>query len=144
MILFWWIGEEWGGGGGCHGAFICLLYSLLNRNENFLLWRFTSSISKIIWQTWITFDLQISAAVCWKIFIWFQFEPIGLWDVEASTYSRQSSYRWRWGWQPYAPPPLTPRKISKNNERTTVIFQNKCTRSVINNIVTCLEQALPW
>jgi hypothetical protein len=28
--------------------------------------------------------------------------PIGLWDVEAVTFSRQSAHRWRWG-QPYAP-----------------------------------------
>jgi hypothetical protein len=24
--------------------------------------------------------------------------PIGLWDVEAPTFSRQSAHRWRWGW----------------------------------------------
>jgi hypothetical protein len=29
--------------------------------------------------------------------------PIGLWDVEAPTYSRQSAHRWRWGCKPYAP-----------------------------------------
>jgi hypothetical protein len=29
--------------------------------------------------------------------------PIGLWDVEAPTFSRQSTLRWRWGCQPYAP-----------------------------------------
>jgi hypothetical protein len=28
--------------------------------------------------------------------------PIGLWDVEASTFSRQSACRWRWDCQPYA------------------------------------------
>jgi hypothetical protein len=28
--------------------------------------------------------------------------PIGLRDVEASTFSRQSAHRWRWGCQPYA------------------------------------------
>jgi hypothetical protein len=28
---------------------------------------------------------------------------IGLWDVEAPTFSRQSDHRWRWGYQPYAP-----------------------------------------
>jgi hypothetical protein len=33
--------------------------------------------------------------------------PIGLWDVEATTFSRQSAHRWRWG-QPYALPPLPP------------------------------------
>jgi hypothetical protein len=32
--------------------------------------------------------------------------PIGLWDVEAPTFSRQSAHRWRWGCQPYAPPAL--------------------------------------
>jgi hypothetical protein len=28
--------------------------------------------------------------------------PIGLWDVEASTFPGQSAHRWRWGCQPYA------------------------------------------
>jgi hypothetical protein len=36
--------------------------------------------------------------------------PIGLWDVEAPTFSRQSAHRCRWGCQPYAPTdrPLLP------------------------------------
>jgi hypothetical protein len=36
--------------------------------------------------------------------------PIGLWDVEAPTFSRQSAHRWRRGCQPYAPAgrPLPP------------------------------------
>jgi hypothetical protein len=29
--------------------------------------------------------------------------PVGLWDVEAPTFSRQSAHRWRSGCQPYAP-----------------------------------------
>jgi hypothetical protein len=33
---------------------------------------------------------------------------IGLWDVEAPTFSRQSAHRWRWGCQPYAPAALYP------------------------------------
>jgi hypothetical protein len=38
--------------------------------------------------------------------------PIGLWDVEAPTFSRQSAHRWRRGCQPYTRrPPFTPRKI---------------------------------
>jgi hypothetical protein len=32
--------------------------------------------------------------------------PIGLWDVETSTFPRQSAHRW-WGCQPYAPADLT-------------------------------------
>jgi hypothetical protein len=28
--------------------------------------------------------------------------PIGLWNVEASKFSRHSAHRWRWGCQPYA------------------------------------------
>jgi hypothetical protein len=32
--------------------------------------------------------------------------PIGLWDVDAPTFSRQSARRWRWGCQPYAPAAL--------------------------------------
>jgi hypothetical protein len=34
--------------------------------------------------------------------------PIGLWDVENTTFSRQSAHRWRWGRQPYAPAALYP------------------------------------
>jgi hypothetical protein len=37
--------------------------------------------------------------------------PIGLGDVEAPTFSRQSAHRWRWGCQPYAPAALYPQKI---------------------------------
>jgi hypothetical protein len=38
--------------------------------------------------------------------------PIGLSDVEAPTFSRQSAHRWQWICQPYAPAALyTPRKI---------------------------------
>jgi hypothetical protein len=29
--------------------------------------------------------------------------PIGLWDIETPTFSRQSAHLWRWGCQPYAP-----------------------------------------
>jgi hypothetical protein len=32
--------------------------------------------------------------------------PIGLWDVEAPTFSRQSAHRWRWGCQLHAPAAL--------------------------------------
>jgi hypothetical protein len=34
--------------------------------------------------------------------------PIGLWDVETPTFSRQSAHRWRWCCQPYAPAVLYP------------------------------------
>jgi hypothetical protein len=33
-------------------------------------------------------------------------KPIGLWDVEDRTLSRQSAPRWRWGCRPYAPAAL--------------------------------------
>jgi hypothetical protein len=36
--------------------------------------------------------------------------PIGLWDGEAPTFSRQSDHRWRWGCQPYAPAALYPQE----------------------------------
>jgi hypothetical protein len=29
--------------------------------------------------------------------------PIGLWDIKAPTFSRQSAHRWWWGCQPYVP-----------------------------------------
>jgi hypothetical protein len=35
---------------------------------------------------------------------------IGLWDVEAPTFSRQSAHRFRWGYQPYAPAVLYPQE----------------------------------
>jgi hypothetical protein len=34
--------------------------------------------------------------------------PVGLWDVAAPTFSRQSAHRWRWGCQLYAPAALDP------------------------------------
>jgi hypothetical protein len=37
---------------------------------------------------------------------------IGLRDVEAPTFSRQSAHRWRWGCQPYAPAYLYPQEDS--------------------------------
>jgi hypothetical protein len=38
--------------------------------------------------------------------------PIGLWDVEAPTFSRQSAHRWRWSCQTYAPAALHPQEDS--------------------------------
>jgi hypothetical protein len=37
---------------------------------------------------------------------------IGLWDVEATTFSRKSVHRWQWGCQPYAPAALYPQEDS--------------------------------
>jgi hypothetical protein len=37
--------------------------------------------------------------------------PIGVWEVEAPTSSRQSAHRWRQGCQPYAPAALYPQGI---------------------------------
>jgi hypothetical protein len=33
---------------------------------------------------------------------------VGLWDVEAPTFSKQSAHRWRWGCQPHVPTALYP------------------------------------
>jgi hypothetical protein len=38
-------------------------------------------------------------------------KPIGLWDVEDTTLSRQSAHRWRWGSALYAGCTLFPRNI---------------------------------
>jgi hypothetical protein len=38
--------------------------------------------------------------------------PIGLWDVEAPTFSIQSAHRWRWGCQPHAPAALYTQEYS--------------------------------
>jgi hypothetical protein len=32
--------------------------------------------------------------------------PIGLWEIDAPTFCRQSTHGWRWGFQPYAPAAL--------------------------------------
>jgi hypothetical protein len=37
-----------------------------------------------------------------------KWRSIGLWDVEAPTFSRQSAHRWRWSCQPYAAAALYP------------------------------------
>jgi hypothetical protein len=39
-------------------------------------------------------------------------KPIGLWDVEAPTFCRQSAHRWLWGGWPYAPAALYPQEDS--------------------------------
>jgi hypothetical protein len=42
--------------------------------------------------------------------------PIGLWDIEAPIFSRQSAHRWRWNCQPYAPATVySPRKFPGNH-----------------------------
>jgi hypothetical protein len=38
--------------------------------------------------------------------------PIGFWDVETPTLSRQSVHRWRWNCQAYAPAALYPQTVS--------------------------------
>jgi hypothetical protein len=41
-----------------------------------------------------------------------RWRPIGLWDVEAPTFSRQLAHRWRWGCQPHMPATLYPQEDS--------------------------------
>jgi hypothetical protein len=62
--------------------------------------------------SWIGIPLCCSV---YKCFPWCKsypcdrpWRPIGLWDVEDPTFSRQSAHRWRWGFQPYAPAALYP------------------------------------
>jgi hypothetical protein len=42
--------------------------------------------------------------VCrWKVKLYpcnWSLRPLGLWDIEAPTYSRQSAHRWQWVYQP--------------------------------------------
>jgi hypothetical protein len=45
-------------------------------------------------------DRQQTVTVPWR--------PIGLWDVQAPTFSRQSAHRWRWDCQPHVPATLYP------------------------------------
>jgi hypothetical protein len=48
--------------------------------------------------------------------------PIGLWDVEDPTFSRQSAHRWQWDCQPYAPAVIYPpvRFLVLNSTRSWV------------------------
>jgi hypothetical protein len=67
-------------------AFIPLLYFELNSGDRWVIWRVIDPCNRP-----------------WR--------PIMFWDVGAPTFSRQSTHRWRWCCQPYAPDDLTPRKI---------------------------------
>jgi hypothetical protein len=60
---------------------------------------------------WIGFHLQLKLLMksCPCNRPW---RPIGLWDVEAPTFSRQSAHRWWWGCQPYALAALYPQEDS--------------------------------
>jgi hypothetical protein len=65
-------------------------------------------VSKLLWRVW-----EKGAAVMWikgkaSYPCNRPWRPIGLWDVEGPTLSRQSAHRWRWGCQPYAPATLYP------------------------------------
>jgi hypothetical protein len=63
-------------------------------------------------------DLLILGEACMMLleqrcFLFFrQWRPIGLWDVVAPTFSRQSAHRWRWGCRPYSPAALYPQEDS--------------------------------
>jgi hypothetical protein len=46
--------------------------------------------------------------------------PIGLWDIEDPTFSRQSAHRWRWGCQPHWP------EILYSQEDSWYSFLLKC------------------
>jgi hypothetical protein len=53
-----------------------------------------------LWRFWFQFYVENIILQCCNDVPW---RPVGLWDVEAPTFSRQSAHRWRWGCQPYVP-----------------------------------------
>jgi hypothetical protein len=63
--------------------------------------------------------------------------PMGLWDVEAATLSRQSAHRWRWSCQPYAPVgrPLPPGRylvLTSDRHSLLVTITPRNHRSALN------------
>jgi hypothetical protein len=81
---------------GClflYSAFKCV-HSTPDNKHGFMSWLHPSH------STWNSVPDSSKANRPWR--------PIGLWDVEAPTFFRQSAHRWRWGCQPYAPTALYP------------------------------------
>jgi hypothetical protein len=72
--------------------------------------------SAVLYFTPRQFPLQLNSAFRWKGKTMYPcnrpWRPIGLWDVEAPTFSRQSAHWWRWGCQPYALAALYPQQNS--------------------------------
>jgi hypothetical protein len=77
---------------------LCLLSCLLLKIVLHAIWRYS---------TRIIFLTKRQSYPCKR-----PFRPIGLWNVEAPTSSRQSAQRWRWGWQPYVLAALYPQEDS--------------------------------
>jgi hypothetical protein len=63
-------------------------------------------LKKFVLYTIKTKEAKIKLSLNW------QWRPIGLWDVEAPTFSRQSAGRWRWDYQPYTPAAHYPQEDS--------------------------------
>jgi hypothetical protein len=69
--------------------------------------------------TWRTESVHLFRSVCiYRVILKSQvtcnrpWGPIGLWDVEAPTFSRKSAQKWRWGCQAYAPAAFYPQEDS--------------------------------
>jgi hypothetical protein len=81
--------------------------------------RYTLTLVQLFWRKYEYSIVQICIAAqsCQKkcIHIYFSnmpWRPIGLWDVEESTFSGQLAHRWRWDGQPYASAALYPQEDS--------------------------------
>jgi hypothetical protein len=87
-------------------SFSCLLLHHLSWDQKFSSAHCSETPSvyvlPLIWET--QFHTHIKVKV--KLSCNSPWRPIGLWDVEDPTFSRQSAHRWRWGCQPYAPAAL--------------------------------------
>jgi hypothetical protein len=95
--------------------FYCCVRALLSngcfRGSTFLAWSKYATIY-FVWLSWLAIISPFLNPCSW----WRKgkkkgknypcsrpWRPIGLWDVEAPTFSIQSAHRWRWVCQPYAP-----------------------------------------
>jgi hypothetical protein len=79
--------------------------------------------------------------------------PIGLWDVEAPTFSRQLARRWRWSCQPYTPwgRPIYPRWFlvlisirGRVDPRAVMRLKNPMTLSGIEPAILRFAELCPY
>jgi hypothetical protein len=79
----------------------CLTYSLNVKMEAVRCFETSASFHRYTWRH-NPGDRTLHNHRCKAIPVNRPWRPIGLWDVEAPTFSRQSARRLRWGCQPYA------------------------------------------
>jgi hypothetical protein len=78
-----------------------------------IIWQWSMSLKgkRRLWSTFnlppLNFPWSKSKAISNR-----PWRPIGLWDIKAPTFSRQSAHRWRWGCQPHSSATLYPQEES--------------------------------